>query len=109
VVARDVGAGAAKDQVAAVRSLGRQNEIEQIRTAADDVVLTATAEDHVVAAVAFDVVVTVARTLESRPDDQIAGSHCQVACRTAARPVTECAESGETGRQLVATAVGQRE
>ena len=58
---RDVRAVAAKDRVAAIRALGCRRQTIQIRTATDDVVLTEIAVDRIVAAVAFDVIITVGR------------------------------------------------
>ena len=68
VVARDVGAGAAEDQVAAVGALRAIRQAEEIRAATDDVVLAEIAEDHIVAAVALDVVVAVAWRFERRAE-----------------------------------------
>ena len=61
IIAVDCRACATKDQVASVRTVGviAAQTVEQVGRATDDVILTKVAKDHVVAAVAFDIVVTV--------------------------------------------------
>ena len=72
VVPRQVGARAAEDQVAAVRPpLLASGEAVERRAAADDVVPAEIAEDHVVSAVAFDVVVAIPRGLDRSDDSQL--------------------------------------
>ena len=74
------GAGPTEEDVATVGPLGRRRQAEQRGTAADDVVLPETAEDHVVAAAALDVVVAVAcrfrrRRHQQRAIGQTSGTH----------------------------------
>ena len=69
---RDLGSRAGEDDdVPRVRALRGRIQAEQVRIAADDVVLTSAAEnDGAVAAAALDVVVAVSRLLEGRVDVQ---------------------------------------
>jgi hypothetical protein len=66
-----VGARAAEDHVRAVRPHRGRRQGEEVRAAAQDVVLAETAEDRVVAAVALDVVVAVGGGLERRSQDEV--------------------------------------
>ena len=74
VVARHISAGAAEDQVGAIGTQSWRGQTEQTGAAADDVVLAKVAEDHVGAAVAFDVVVAVVGALEARGHRQPGGT-----------------------------------
>ena len=68
-VAGSADAGATEDDVVAVGPQGRRGQTEQGGAAADDVVLTQPAEDHVVATTPLDVVVAVGKhVLDGRGD-----------------------------------------
>ena len=60
-VAIDARSCAAENDVIAVRTLRRRGQPEQVRTAADEVVLAETAEQDIIVAAAFDVIVSVGR------------------------------------------------
>ncbi len=67
LITQDFRACPSKDRVRAIRPLQPVGEAEQIGAAADDVVLPEVAEDHVAAAVALNIVITIERILKRRP------------------------------------------
>ena len=89
VVAGRVGAGAAEEDVGAVRPVAALGQAEEVAAATEDVVLADAAEHDVVAAAALDVVLAVGERLERRDRRQRAdrvaqGRHQRVAA--AGRP-----------------------
>ena len=78
----NVGARPAEDQIRAIRALCLQNKAEQIGAAADNIVLSEIAENHIIAAAALNVVVTIAGSLDrgKRVQDSIFAICSGVVC-----------------------------